>query len=151
MTKTASINQAGIELIKSFEGFRSEPYQDVVGLWTIGVGHLIQPHEKFTKLTPSEVDALLEKDLERTCEGVANCLKVAVNENQFAALVSLAFNIGIGAFSKSTLVKKLNAGNIEGAEVEFGRWNKAGGKVVDGLTRRRLAEAELFSTPVSAK
>jgi lysozyme len=146
------LNQAGIDLIKTFEGCELKPYQDVAGLWTIGVGHLIRPDEHFTDLTKEQADDLLRKDLAEVVADVKECVKIVLNDNQFSALVSFAFNLGANALRKSTLLKKLNAGNIEGAEQEFYRWNKArlNGELVavSGLTHRREAEAKLFSTPV---
>lgn len=141
------INQSGIDLIREFEGEKLEPYQDVAGLWTIGIGHLIRSGEHFTGITREQSEDLLRSDLKLACQGVTDCVKVPVNPNQYSALVSFAYNCGVGALRTSTLLKKLNSGDIDGAEGEFLKWNKAGGKVVAGLTRRREAEALLFSTP----
>jgi lysozyme len=146
------LNQAGIDLIKEFEGCELKPYQDVAGLWTVGVGHLIRKDEHFTELTEEQAEDLLRRDLVEVVTDVKECVKTVINDNQFSALVSFAFNLGASALHNSTLLKKLNAGNIEGAEQEFLRWNKArvNGELVpvSGLTRRREAEAKLFSTPV---
>jgi lysozyme len=83
------------------------------------------------------------------CRDVDSLVKVSLNDNQYAAIVSFAFNLGVGNLKQSTLLKKLNAGDFAGAANEFAKWNKAGGKVLAGLTRRRAAEAELFRRPVS--
>jgi lysozyme len=146
------LNQAGIDLIKVFEGLELKPYQDVAGLWTIGYGHLIKPGEHFTEITKEQAEDLLRMDLGEVTPDVKECVKSVINDNQFSALVCFAYNVGSNALKTSTLLKKLNAGNIEGAEQEFLRWNKArvNGELipVSGLTRRREAEAKLFSTPV---
>jgi GH24 family phage-related lysozyme (muramidase) len=135
----------GIQLICQFEGLKLERYRDAVGLWTIGYGHLIlkEEMEKLTKITTGEAKDLLRKDLKRTEDGVKKLLNTAT-QNQFDALVSFAFNLGVGNLKKSTLLKKFNAGDIQGAALQFKSWNKAGGKVLTGLTRRREAEMKLF-------
>lgn len=137
-------SQKGIDLIKSFEGLSLKVYDDAVGLKTIGYGHLIKKGEVFTTISLQEAEDLLRKDLNQFEEGVSTSVKVALTQNQFDALVSFAFNLGMGNLNSSTLLKKLNAGDIQGAASEFGRWNRAGNKVLAGLTRRRLAEKELF-------
>lgn len=138
------INASGIELIKSFEGCRLEAYQDSVGVWTIGWGHTknVRPGDT---LTQEEADRIFADEVnDEYAAGVERLLKVPVNENQFAALVSFAFNLGLGNLGKSTLLRKLNAGDSTGASREFLKWNRAGGKVLAGLTRRRVAEKDLF-------
>jgi lysozyme len=136
-------SQAGIDLIKKFEGLRLEAYEDVVGVWTIGYGHTgdVQPWET---LTEAEAEMLLVGDLEETEEGVERLVTVDLDQNEFDALVSFAFNVGLGALKSSTLLKLLNSGNRTGAAAQFKRWDKAGGKVYAGLSRRRAAEAEMF-------
>ena len=140
-------SKQGIDLIKQFEGVKHKMYKDVVGLPTIGVGHLITEKDKHlltATLSEEEVEMLLKKDLERF-EFAVNSLGVKLNQNEFDALVSLAFNIGTSAFVSSTLAKKLRTKHLrEEVAAEFLRWNKAGGKEVEGLTRRRKAEKELF-------
>lgn len=135
----------GIELIKGFEGLRLSKYQDVVGKWTIGYGHLILPSESFPNpLTEKQAEDLLRKDLAASEAGVTRLVKVKLSQQQFDALVSFTFNLGAGNLQSSTLLKKLNAGDYSGAADELLRWNKAGGKEVAGLTRRRTAERKLF-------
>lgn len=138
--------EKGVQLICQFEGLRLERYRDAVGLWTIGYGHLIlkEEMEKLTKISTGEAKQILRKDLKRTEEGVKKVLTRSVTQNQFDALVSFAFNLGVGNLKKSTLLKKVNMGDIEGAALQFKSWNKAGGKVLAGLTRRRDAEMKLF-------
>jgi GH24 family phage-related lysozyme (muramidase) len=93
-----------------------------------------------------QAETLLRGDVLDTCRDVEALVDVPLGDNQFAALVSFTFNLGRGSLAKSMLLKKLNAGDYAGASAEFQRWNKAGGKVLDGLVRRRTAEAELFAT-----
>jgi lysozyme len=147
-----TINERGLELLKEFEGCELCPYPDIEGNPTIGYGHLIKKGEHFNIISPEEAEELLVKDLQATVKGITPLLKVKVNENQFSALVCFAFNLGIDALANSTLLKKLNRGDYDGAQAEFLRWNKARikGKLraVAGLTRRRSAEAALFGTKV---
>lgn len=137
-------SKTGINLIKQFEGTVLKVYKDAVGKDTIGVGHLIKSGESFTTLTQQQAEDLLAKDLIQFEVGVTKAVKVPLKQNQFDALVSFSFNLGIGNLNSSTLLKKLNVGDYQGASSEFERWNKAGGVVLKGLTRRRLAEKELF-------
>lgn len=134
----------GVALIKQFEGLVLKVYKDAVGLPTIGYGHLIKAGEKFTTLTEAEAESLLKSDLKQFEDCVAKVVTVPLNQNQFDALVSFAFNLGCANLKSSTLLKKLNAGDFAGAANEFLRWDKAGGKVLVGLTRRRTAEKTLF-------
>lgn len=134
----------GIDLIKEFEGLCLTAYKCAAGVWTIGYGHTegVTGAMVITDATASE---LLAKDLEKFEAGVEGLVKVEINQNQFDALVSFAFNVGLGNLAKSTLLKKINSGRPVGeVQAEFLRWNKAGGKVLAGLTKRRNAEAYLF-------
>ena len=137
------INKEGLDLIKQWEGLRLEAYLCPAGVWTIGYGHT-ETAKKGMKISQAEADRLLVYDLSRFIQGVEESLDVTVNDNQFAALVSFAFNVGAGAFKKSTLLKKLNAGDFSSVPSELARWNKVGGKVSAGLTNRRAAEAGLW-------
>lgn len=139
-------SEVGIQLIAEFEGLKLERYKDAAGLWTIGYGHLILPQEinSLCKITPEEARTLLRNDLARTEKGVNGMVTCEIGQNQFDALVSFAFNVGIGNLKKSTLLRKLNEGDINSAALQFLVWNKAGGKVLAGLTRRREAEMKLF-------
>lgn len=137
------ISQSGIDLIKGFEGCSNTVYLDVVGKPTIGVGHLIQPGQIYTYLDDAACDALLRQDL----LGVESAIlrtRVVLNQNQYDALCSLIFNIGVGNYTTSTLRKKLGFNDYVGAANEFPRWNKAGGKEVQGLISRRAKERDLF-------
>lgn len=145
-------NDAGIALIKEFEGLRTTAYKDPVGIWTIGYGHTtaagFPPVYAGQKITAAEAESILRADLAKFEGYLASMVTAKLNENQHGALVSLIYNIGPENFRTSTLRKKLNAGDYDGAAAEFGRWNKAGGKVLAGLTRRRAAERELFERDV---
>ena len=143
------ISSRGLELIKDFEGFSSTSYLDVVNIPTIGWGNTFYEDGRKVKLGEqiSKTDALklLEVVVNRDfADKIFPSIKVKVSQSQFDAMVSLAYNIGTGAFLKSTLLKKVNAGDFAGAGEEFLRWNKAGEKVVLGLTRRREREKQLF-------
>ena len=143
------ISTRGLEFIKDFEGFSSTSYLDVVNIPTIGWGNTF--YEDGTKVKLG--DQISKTDALKLLEVVANrdfadkifpSIKVKVSQSQFDAMVSLAYNIGPGAFLKSTLLKKVNAGDFAGAGEEFLRWNKANGKEVLGLTKRREREKQLF-------
>lgn len=149
-----TVNAASLDLIVEFEGVRLQAYPDPATNaepWTIGVGHTSAagPPKVFPGMTITKIQAydILRTDLKKVEAEVDRLVKVPVNENQRGALVSLDYNIGGGNFSKSTLLKKLNAGDYAGAAAQFKVWNKAAGKVMAGLTRRRAAEEKLFLTP----
>ncbi|MBY0444878.1 MAG: lysozyme [Burkholderiales bacterium] len=134
----------GIALIQKFEGLRLTSYQDSVGIWTIGDGHTGADVKPGMTINPSQVLILLQQDLERFESGVNKSVKVPLTQNQFDALISFSYNVGLGNFSKSTLLKRLNEANYSGAADQFPRWNKAGGQILKGLVDRRNAEAALF-------
>jgi lysozyme len=144
------INQAGLDLIKSFEGYARQiagstdvkAYQDVVGIWTIGYGHTGSDVHSGLRITQAQAEDLLRKDLATAERIVTNAVKVSLSDNEYAALVSFVFNTG--SLPGTTLLRLLNAGDRAGAADQFLRWNKAGGSVVEGLTRRRKAERALF-------
>lgn len=140
------INAAGLDLIKHFEGCELTAYQDAVGVWTIGWGHTGSEVRAGLTITQSEADQLLDRDLDRFEEAVDRLTRGRATPDQFAAMVSLAFNVGAGdgGLKTSTLLRMHNDGDYEGAAAQFARWNKAGGRVLNGLTRRRAAEAELY-------
>jgi lysozyme len=143
------VSEQCIKMIKHHEGVRKKPYQDPIGLWTVGVGHLIEDGKKLPKewnreLTDEEVDELLYKDLKRFETGVKRLTKVALSQGQFDALVSFSFNVGLGNLQSSTLRSKLNREDYKGAAEEFPKWRRAGGKVLAGLVKRRADERALF-------
>lgn len=152
------LNDASIKLITEFEGFVPNWYPDPAHGWKVPTccyGHTDaagEPKYAATKdktFTKEEGMTILRRDLRRYSNAVDRLVKVPLNANQYGALTSFTYNLGEGNFGSSTLLKKLNAGDYVGAANEFKRWNKAGGKVLAGLTRRRAAEAALFSTPAS--
>lgn len=143
------ISQKGLDLIKHYEGCHLEPYRDPIGLWTVGYGHLIGdgktlPIEWFRRFTEDEVDALLKKDLERFEAGVLRLCPNNLTQPRFDALISFAFNLGLGNLQNSTLRRKHNRSDVFGASQEFLKWNKAGGKILRGLSRRRESESTLY-------
>lgn len=134
-------------LIKYFEGEKFTAYKDAAGLSTIGIGHLIKPDESYlltATITPEQSNALFEQDLSIAESAIKQLVSSPLNPQQFAALCSFIFNVGVTSFKNSTMLKKLNAGDYDGAASEFLRWNKAGGEVVPGLVQRRMAEMTLF-------
>jgi lysozyme len=149
------IGKAGLDLIKSFEGLRLKPYLDSVKIPTIGYGTIVYPNgQKVTmndpEITGTQAEQYLEHEVNEKTAAVNQFVTAQINQNQFDALVSFSYNVGSGALGKSTLLKMLNAGNTSGAAEEFLRWNKAGGQVIAGLTRRRQAERSLFLQSVAA-
>lgn len=142
-----NINDRGLELVKHFEGLYLKAYQDSVGVWTIGWGHTGLQHKDGTvypgrTITEAKATELLRYDMEQFESRVSSFVKVSLTDDQYSALVSFDFNTG--GLHKSTLLSKLNAGDYLGAAREFLRWDKAGGKVLRGLTRRRQSEKNLF-------
>ena len=137
-------SENGINLIKEFEGFRSEPYQDVAGVWTNGYGHTHGVTQDTPPVTEEEAVLNLQDDLFQAEDGVDTYVTVPLTDNQFDALVSFTYNLGIGSLEHSTLLRKLNAGDYAGAADEFGKWVYAGGRMVNGLIARRAKERELF-------
>lgn len=138
-----NLNQQGIDLIKSFESCRLECYKDAIGLNTIGWGHrTVLPVG--SKISQQDADDLLTSDLGKTCQKVKSCLKVLLNDNQFSALVSFAYNCGVNNLKSSSLLRYVNEKNYPAAANEFEKWDHAGGEVLPGLLRRRVAERDLF-------
>ena len=150
METVNKIGAKGLHLIKDFEGLKLTPYKCSAGVWTIGIGTTVYPNGK--KVSPSdapinEITSLmyLTHDLEYFCKQVDSYTTDLVNQNQFDALVSFAYNCGVGNLKSSTLLKKVNANtNDPSISAEFLKWNKAAGKVIGGLTRRRQAESDLY-------
>ena len=142
------MSKNGLALLKSFEGCELTAYQDSVGVWTIGYGWTQpvngKPVSKGMTISQDTADSLLCSGVVQYEKGVTGLVKVAVNQNQFDALVDFAYNLGVKALEGSTLLKKLNAGDYQAAADEFPKWNKAGGKVLNGLVKRRAAERSLF-------
>lgn len=142
-------SQNCINMIKMFEGFRAKPYKCPAGVPTIGYGSTFYSNGKKVTLkdkliTEQDATNLLTTVVTNFSSEVSKLLKIQVTQNQFDALVDFAYNVGIGNLKSSTLLKKVNAKNFSGAALEFIKWNKAYGKVLPGLTKRRTAEKDLF-------
>jgi lysozyme len=156
------VSERCIDNIKKDEGVRQRPYQCPALLWTVGVGHVIDPNhakvplaERKTlpipagwdrSLSMEEIDEILRKDLARFEAGVTRLCPVKLTQGQFDALVSFSFNVGLGNLQNSTLRMKVNRGDFEGAAEQFLVWTKAGGKVLPGLVKRRTHEKEMFES-----
>ena len=155
-----NVSDRAITMIKHHEGVRQKPYRCPAKLWTIGVGHVLYPEQGKMKIddrdgfplkpednrtfTMEEVDGILKSDLQRFERGVATYCPVALTQGQFDALVSFAFNVGLGTLQRSTLRQKVLRGDMEGAAEEFLKYCMAGGKVLKGLQNRRKDEQALF-------
>jgi len=141
-------SEAGLRLIKEFEGFRSKAYVCPAGVLTIGYGHTSAAGEpavvRGMEITNGVAHEILRSDLERFERGVTRLVKVDLEQNQFDVLVSFAFNCGLGNLKKSTLLKRVNAKRFEDVPAELMKWTRGGGKVLPGLVRRRRAEAEMW-------
>ncbi|MFG6089013.1 lysozyme [Enterobacter soli] len=141
-------SEKGIALIKEFEGCKLTAYQDSVGVWTIGYGWTQpvdgKPIRAGMTIKQETAERLLKTGLVSYESDVSRLVKVGLTQGQFDALVSFTYNLGSRSLSTSTLLRKLNAGDYAGAAEEFMSWNKAGGKALKGLTRRREAERALF-------
>jgi len=138
------INKAGLDLIKQYEGLRLKSYRCAANVLTIGWGSTGTHVKENMAITQEQAEQLLMKDLVRFEEGVDQLVTVSLTENQFAALVSFSFNVGLANLKSSTLLKLLNSGKYKEASLEFSKWNKAAGSVLAGLTKRREAEKALF-------
>lgn len=136
--------ELAMEFIKKKEGERLTAYQCEAGVWTIGVGHTGAEVHPGMKITQEESGRLFVEDLKFHAKGLSSAITVPVTKNQFIALLSLCFNIGIGGARGSEVVKNLNAGNIPQAAVSFLNWKRAAGKVSLGLVKRRQEERALF-------
>jgi lysozyme len=136
----------GLALTEQFEGCRLTAYQDQVGVWTIGYGHTGADVTPGLTITQQQAEALLAKDVLASARCVNSMVKVPLTQGEFDALVDFVFNLGAGAFVRSTLLAALNAGDFAKAAAQFECWDRAGGVVVAGLLRRRQAELRLFQS-----
>lgn len=149
---TRTVSEDGLTQIIKHEGEILKVYLDPIGLPTVGVGHLLIGQEKKdfpvgTRITKAQSREWLRKDIAKSERAVHERVKVPLTQNQFDALVSFVFNVGIGAFGRSTLLKKLNAKDYKGAADSMLAWVNAGGRKLPGLVTRRKAERKLFLTP----
>ncbi len=137
------ISDAGLALIRQFEGLRLLAYKCAAGVWTIGYGSTagVKPGQS---ITAERAEELLREDVARFEAAVSRLVTVPLSQGQFDALVSFAFNLGAKALEKSTLLRLLNAGDYSGAAAQFDRWVYASGKKLSGLVKRRAAERALF-------
>ncbi len=160
------VSPAAIAMIKHHEGVRNRPYRCPALLWTVGVGHVIDPTHAAVKyeerknlpipagwdrvLSPGEVDALLAQDLAKFERGVARLCPASLNsQGIFDSLVSFSFNVGLGNLQRSGLRMKTNRGDLEEAADEFLKWTKAAGRVLPGLVKRRMDERAMYLSGVS--
>jgi len=151
-----TVNAATLALIKEFEGLRLTAYKDPVGIYTIGYGTTASAGVGITpkagmKITEAEAEGYLLAALDKFGAGIRSSITAPINENEWGAFLSLAYNIGPGAFKKSSALRKFNAGDKAGASDAILLWNKAGGKVLAGLKRRREAERKLFLSDITTK
>jgi lysozyme len=149
---SAPITAATLDLVKEFEGLELKAYKDAVGVWTIGYGTTAMAGVGITprpgmRITQGEAEMYLRRGLEKFAALVDPRFTRLIGANQRGAFLSLAYNIGPGAFARSSALRKFNAGDIAGAANAILLWNKAGGRVLNGLTRRRAAERALFLKP----
>jgi lysozyme len=148
------LTKKGLDIIKEFEGLRLESYLCPADVWTIGYGNTFyesgRPVKQGEHISEDKAERMLEWVAEDFARNVRGSLKVQLNENQFNSLVSFTYNLGIGNLRRSTLLKKVNANPGDPTIFnEFLKWNKAGGKVLNGLVRRRQAEANLYYEPIN--
>ena len=143
------INEAGMELIKHYEGWRESPYLCSAARPTIGYGSTWDRHGNAVTLdhpdiTEKQGEYLLQREVRHSEEAIKRLITAELTQNMFSSLCSFIYNVGSGNFQKSTLRMKLNRGQYESAADEFPKWRKAGGRVIKGLVRRRKQERELF-------
>ena len=147
--KKMTISDRGLALIKQFEGFKATAYLCPAGIPTIGYGHTGSDVTKsdvgVKTISEDEASDLLRQDVKKAEDAVNRKVLVPISQNQCDALISFTYNLGEGNLASSTLLRLLNQGDYEGAQKEFVKWNKAGGKTLFGLTKRREAEAALFA------
>jgi lysozyme len=138
------VSDQGLALIRQFEGFSPLPYRCPAGRLTVGYGHVIATDEAYNGINLAQGEDMLKEDVNIVMSGIANLVRIPLEQCQFDALVALAYNIGLQAFERSTLLRLLNANDLKNAAGQFGRWVYAGGQRMEGLVRRRAAETALF-------
>jgi GH24 family phage-related lysozyme (muramidase) len=141
--QTLSVSNRLVDMIKKYEGFRANPYTCPGGVLTIGYGTTMKPGQ-YTSITKEQADAILRRTISGFERSVKNLVVVPLNQNQFDALVSFAYNVGAGALKRSTLLKELNSGDYEGAANELTKFVRSNGKILPGLVKRREEERNLF-------
>jgi len=142
-----NVSDRGINLIQHFEGFYSKPYYCPAGVLTIGFGTVIKDPKPYLQgITKEQATNMMMNEIIKNERSINRLVKVFINQNQFDALVSFAYNVGVSALAGSTLLKKHNVGDYESAQKEFLKWNKAAGKELAGLTKRRNHESALYGS-----
>lgn len=147
VASTAAVGALGLSLIKEHEGLRTSAYLDPVGIPTICYGHTGPEVRLGLKYTAAQCETILLQDIAKHRKGLDRCVKTELNPNQWDALTSFAFNVGVSRACNSTMVRKINAGDLDGAAAEFPKWKYAGGRVLPGLVKRREHERLLFVKP----
>ena len=137
------ISENGLELIKKFEGCETTAYQDSVGVWTIGFGHTKGVEEGQT-CSIEDAESMLADEMDEYEGYINNMVKVELQQHEFDALVALVYNLGPTNLGESTMLKVLNGGQFDRVPDEMNRWTRAGGKILEGLVRRRQAESLMF-------
>ena len=142
------MSAAGLAIVKEFEGLRLKAYKCPAAVWTIGYGHTSAAGNPVVtselQITKEDAEEILKQDMGQYEDGVRKYVKVGLTQGQFDALVDFAYNAGVGALAKSTLLKKVNAEKFDEVPAEFMKWTKGGGKELPGLVRRRRAEVKLW-------
>ena len=144
MNPPITYSKAGIQLTERFEGCRLAAYPDTGGVWTIGYGHTHGVHEGMV-CTPPQAEAWLREDIQVAADAVNRLVQISLKQPEFDALVDFVFNLGAGAFARSTMLKDINAGNLAAAALQFPLWDRDAGRVLAGLLHRRLAEEAEFN------
>ena len=144
MNPLMAYSKAGIQLTERFEGCRLAAYPDTGGVWTIGYGHTHGVHEGMN-CTPEQAEVWLREDIQAAADAVNRLVKISLKQTEFDALVDFVFNLGAGAFARSTMLKDINAGNFAAAALQFPLWDRDAGRVLAGLLHRRLAEEAEFN------
>lgn len=144
MPSQMKLSQDGLDMVKKYEGLYTKAYHCPAGVLTIGYGHTGPDVKPGQRIREAQAEKMLRQDMGKFEDAVRRQVKVPLTQGQFDALVSFTFNCGEGALKNSTLLKKLNSGDYAGAQAEFQRWNKGGGRVLPGLVKRRAEEAQMF-------
>ena len=143
MNPPMTYSKAGIDLTERFEGCRIKAYPDTGGVWTIGYGHTHGVYEGMV-CTLEQAESWLEQDVQAAADAVNRLVQISLKQSEFDALVDFVFNLGAGAFARSTMLKDVNAGNLSAAALQFPLWDRDAGRVLAGLLHRRLAEEAEF-------
>ena len=149
MNPPMTYSKAGILLTERFEGCRLAAYPDTGGVWTIGYGHTHGVHQGVA-CTREQAEAWLREDIQAAADAVNRLVQISLKQPEFDALVDFVFNLGVGAFARSTMLKDINAGNLAAAALQFPLWDHDAGRVLAGLLHRRLAEQAEFNEEQTA-